>query len=95
MDKKFDSKPNNGALFSVKSKTNANQPDYRGDVLIDLSTFKQENGMIMVSLSGWKKTSKNGNVFLSLQAQKPYVKDEQEAPRVRQDQHIDDDDIPF
>jgi uncharacterized protein (DUF736 family) len=95
MENKFETKPNSGALFSVKSKTNANQPDYRGDVLIDLSTFKQENGKIMVALSGWKKTSKNGNVFLSLQAQKPYVKEEEQERRAPQNNPIDDDDIPF
>lgn len=92
MDKKFD-KPNNGALFAVKSKTNPTQPDYRGDIMIDLKTFEVVNNTIKVSLSGWKKPMSTGGVFLSLQAQKPYVKDESQP--YQRKQVIQDDDIPF
>lgn len=59
MDKKFE-KPNNGALFAVKSKTNPMQPDYRGDIIIDLKTFEVVNNTIKVSLSGWKKPMSTG-----------------------------------
>jgi len=92
MDKKFEKRPNSGALFAVKSKQNPNQPDYRGDVLINLSDFEVVDGQITVALSGWKKQYSQGT-FLSLQAQKPYVKDAQNKPQSNNGDM--DDDIPF
>jgi len=89
MEKKFEKRPNSGALFAVKSKQNPKQPDYRGDVLINLSDFEVVDGQITVALSGWKIQYSQGT-FLSLQAQKPYVKDAQTS-----NQGISDDDIPF
>jgi hypothetical protein len=92
MEKKFEKRPNSGALFAVKSKQNPNQPDYRGDVLINLSDFEVVDGQITVALSGWKKQYSQGT-FLSLQAQKPYVKDAQNKPQSNNGDM--DDDIPF
>jgi len=89
MEKKFEKRPNSGALFAVKSKQNPMQPDYRGDVVINLSDFEIVDGQVTVALSGWKKQYSQGT-FLSLQAQKPYVKDAQPS-----NQGITDDDIPF
>lgn len=89
MEKKFEKRPNSGALFAVKSKQNPMQPDYRGDVVVNLSDFEIVDGQITVALSGWKKQYSQGT-FLSLQAQKPYVKDAQPS-----NQGITDDDIPF
>lgn len=74
MEKKFEVRPNTGALFAVKVKVNPLQPDYRGDLLINLSHYEIVDGQITVSLSGWKKPF-TGGTFLSLQAQKPYSKD--------------------
>ena len=91
MEKKFEKRPNSGALFAVKSKQNPNQPDYRGDVLINLSDFEIVDGQITVALSGWKKQYSQGT-FLSLQAQKPYVANgQQQTPN----QGDSDEDIPF
>ena len=92
MEKKFEKRPNSGALFAVKSKQNPNQPDYRGDVLINLGDFEVVDGQITVALSGWKKQYSQGT-FLSLQAQKPYVKDAQNKPQSNNGDM--DDDIPF
>jgi hypothetical protein len=92
MEKKFEKRPNSGALFAVKSKQNPNQPDYRGDVLINLTDFEIVDGQITVALSGWKKQYSQGT-FLSLQAQKPYVKDAQQQQQ--SNQGMNDDDIPF
>jgi hypothetical protein len=91
MDKKFEKRPNNGALFAVKSKKNPNQPDYRGDVLINLNDFEIVDGQITVALSGWKKQYSQGT-FLSLQAQKPYVANDQQQTSKQGDS---DEDIPF
>lgn len=86
---KFQTKPNSGALFVVKAKTNPAQPDYRGDLVLQLNDFDVVNNTITVSLSGWKKAISNGTM-LSIKAQKPYVKNE--APKQLKDI---DDDIPF
>lgn len=92
MEKKYDKRPNSGALFAVKSKKNPNQPDYRGDVLINLSDFEVVNGQITIALSGWKKQYSQGT-FLSIQAQKPYVANNQ--PQQSSSQGDNDEDIPF
>jgi hypothetical protein len=92
MDKKFEKRPNSGALFAVKSKKNPNQPDYRGDVLINLSDFEIVDGQITIALSGWKKQYSQGT-FLSIQAQKPYVANGQQ--QTQNHQGDSDEDIPF
>ena len=92
MDKKFEKRPNSGALFAVKSKKNPNQPDYRGDVLINLSDFEIVDGQITIALSGWKKQYSQGT-FLSIQAQKPYVANGQQ--QTQNQQGDSDEDIPF
>ena len=94
MENKFETRPNTGALFAVQSKQNPKQPDYRGDLLIDLSAFEIVNNQITVSLSGWKKTAKSGKTFLSIQAQKPYVAENKTQPQQSNDGDMDDD-IPF
>jgi hypothetical protein len=91
MEKKFEKRPNSGALFAVKSKKNPNQPDYRGDVLINLSDFEIVDGQITIALSGWKKQYSQGT-FLSIQAQKPYVANGQQQTSNQGDS---DEDIPF
>jgi|CryBogDrversion2_4_1035264.scaffolds.fasta_scaffold15832_2 uncharacterized protein (DUF736 family) len=82
----YEQKPNSGVLFSNKVKKSPKAPDYQGDITIDTRLFKQEDGLIKVSLGGWKKTSSNGNTFLSLAASVPYQKD---APK--QETHVDED----
>lgn len=57
-----------GALFRVKEKRSENSPDYTGNITI--------NG-VEYSLSGWKKTSRNNEQYLSIAAK---VKDNN-APR--------------
>jgi hypothetical protein len=48
---------NKGALFQAKEKKTDKHPDYDGSINIDGKDFW---------LAGWRKTSKNGNQFLSL-----------------------------
>jgi hypothetical protein len=48
---------NSGALFQAKEKKTEKHPDYDGSINIDGKDYW---------LSGWRKTSKNGNQFLSL-----------------------------
>lgn len=67
--------PANGALFGNDRKNNDRQPDYTGtldfdrEVVMDLYNQLQSGiAQPKVSLSGWRKTSKNGKPFLSLKA---------------------------
>jgi uncharacterized protein (DUF736 family) len=55
----FEAKPNSGALFANQQKHDGSrQPDYRGYVLV---------GDTRVQLAGWKRMSKVGAAYLSLQ----------------------------
>lgn len=70
-----------GALFSNNRKQNPNQPDYRGEIAVsrevveDLMKQLQKGVQFpMMELAGWKKTSNNGTVYVSLSGKKPYEK---------------------
>jgi hypothetical protein len=88
----MEKRPNTGALFAVKTKTNPKAPDYSGDILIDLSSMNVKDGKVEVRLAGWKRQTKNGAVFLSLMVDK-YEKKEVKTP-AQQIQEMDDD-VPF
>ena len=65
MDKKLD----NGVLMAVKSKKSEKAPDYFGEITInvdDLTNIEKHGDVYTVKLSGWKKRSKSGDVYLSL-----------------------------
>jgi len=86
--KAYEEKPNTGSFFANKSKTNPKAPDYRGKILLDLSTYDVVNGTIMVDLAGWKMTAKSGLNYLQLKAQKP--RDEQSKPVKEENDEIDE-----
>lgn len=86
MEKKFENRPNSGVLFSVRAKKTPKSPDYSGEILVDLKTLKEENGMVLVKLSGWKKQSQAGTSFLSLSVN---------TYKPQQQQQADDPDVPF
>ena len=89
--KPYEEKPNTGSFFANKTKTNPKAPDYRGKILLDLSTYDIVDGKIAVELAGWKMTAKSGLSYLQLKAQKP--REEQSSKPVKQE--IQDDDIEF
>lgn len=89
--KPYEEKPNTGSFFANKTKTNPKAPDYRGKLVLDLSTYDVVNGNIIVELAGWKQTAKSGLSYLQLKAQKP--REEQSSKPVKQE--IQDDDIEF
>jgi hypothetical protein len=91
MEKKFEKRPNSGALFVVKSKKNPMQPDYRGDLIINLTDFDIVDGKVSIEISGWKKNY-SGGTLLSLQAKKFYVK---QGEQQQSNDGGNDDDIPF
>lgn len=89
----FTPKPNTGTLWPNDYKTAENQPDKRGDLLLDRSLLKlllskTDDDLIKITISCWTRTS-NGKEYFSLAASEPYIKPEIKAVR------IDDDDIPF
>jgi len=79
-EKPFEVKPNTGALFAnTYKKTDDQQPDIRGDLVLD-KTFlinimdKSKDATCKISVSAWKKQSKDGLKYLSLTASEPYEK---------------------
>lgn len=66
MEKKYEDKPNYGVLHQAKVKKNPNEPDYFGEIRVDLSTVDIANNVATVKIGGWKKTSKAGKTYLSL-----------------------------
>jgi hypothetical protein len=96
--------PANGVLFQNNRKQGERQPDYTGnlafdpDVVMDLYNQLQSGiEQPKVELASWRKTSRNGNPFLSLKASIPYERREedqtsrQEPPR---NNNLNDE-IPF
>jgi uncharacterized protein (DUF736 family) len=89
--KPYEEKPNTGSFFANKTKTNPKAPDYRGKILLDLSTYDIVDGKVAVELAGWKMTAKTGLSYLQLKAQKP--REDQSSKPVKEE--IQDDDIEF
>lgn len=54
----YEHKEGQGSLFANEKK-NDRQPDYRGTIMIK---------GVVYEIVGWRKTSKNGMVYMSLQA---------------------------
>jgi|DEB19_MinimDraft_3_1074340.scaffolds.fasta_scaffold10691_2 hypothetical protein len=63
-----------GALFTNTRKQKSNHPDFTGnmtfskDLLRQMVDIARAGGEIKLSISGWDKTSKAGNRFISLNA---------------------------
>lgn len=91
--------PNSGALFHQSVKKNPKAPDYSGEVDVDLAALGLGQGRHKLRLAGWKKVSKNGNTFLSLQVSVPQQRtnDGSYAPRAAAPSNdgFADEDIPF
>ena len=77
-EKPFDPKPNTGGLFANTFKKTDDQPDMRGDLVID-KTFlinmmdKSKGANCKISVAAWKKESSSGKKYLSLSVSEPYV----------------------
>lgn len=71
-----------GAFFANNKKQSQNAPDYRGELRLSPEVVQALNDQIQsgvqfpaIELSGWKKTSGSGTVYISMSGRKPYVKD--------------------
>lgn len=76
--------PNKGTLNVAKQKKTDKAPDWWGDIKIDpafLSSLQpDEDGLIVIKLSGWDRTyPSTGNKFLSL-AVDTYTKPVEKMP---------------
>lgn len=60
----YETKAGQGSLFENTNKTEEKHPDYKGKLVAP-------DGQTL-SVSGWKKTSKAGNEYLSLSCQ-PWI----------------------
>lgn len=93
-ERQWETMPDSGRLMSALTKRSEKSPDYWGEVSIDiknLQNVKMEGSIATFRLSGWKKRSKSGTVYLSLAVDRR-VPEEQAKPKSRQD---DDEDVPF
>jgi hypothetical protein len=73
-----------GAFFANNRKQSQSAPDYRGELrlsreVVDNLVQQLSSGVQYPALeiSGWKKTSGSGTVYISMSGRKPYVKDGQ------------------
>lgn len=67
----FVQKPNMGSMFLSKNKKTEKAPDFYGSIHIDkdllIELVKNRNSeLIEVKLSAWKRSTKNGDPWLSL-----------------------------
>lgn len=71
----YELKPNSGSLWTAKSKKSAKSPDITGKFKVvmsdlDVETDYDERGnqikVAVMKLSAWRKTTKEGDKFLSL-----------------------------
>jgi len=89
-----------GSLNAQKTKKKATSPDYWGEIVIDITNMtnlsKTKEGWLIVPISGWKKMSKAGNVYLSLAVKRIGANDINQVPpkNVSSDDDMNDS-IPF
>jgi hypothetical protein len=93
-------KPNTGTLWPTEKKTDS-WPDVRGDLYIERGLLKllaekhtTEEGLVKISVSGWKATL-GGKKCLSLKAGEPYVAKPKAEPKPEDESQEPDEDLPF
>lgn len=99
---------NTGVLFPNDRKTNPNQPDFTGSVILSRELILYATREIgagrepKLTIKGWKKTSKAGKGFVSLRAEEPWDPNKAQARPASSQQaqpsggsYDVNDDIPF
>lgn len=91
--------PNSGALWPNEKRETESHPNVRGDIKVTRALLKElmansSDELVTIALSGWTRTY-NGNKFISLKADKPYVPRNQGQKSAPAQQQDDDDEIPF
>ena len=91
---------NTGVLWTNNYKKNDKQPDFKGDLTLERSLVKQlleeSEDDVKIKISGWSKTGRNG-LFISLvyDSFKPQEQPKLEPSQAKQEEPIDDQDVPF
>ena len=67
----FQVKPNTGSMFLSKNKKHEKAPDFYGSISIDKDLLielvkNRTSELIEIKLDAWKKTTKNGDPWLSM-----------------------------
>ena len=92
----FEQRKDSGRLNAVKSKNYPNSPDYWGELCINIKDMTNvtitPDGNYVFPISGWKKQSKAGNVYLSISVKRLRMDD---TNQVKATVDLNDDDIPF
>lgn len=91
MEKRIDS----GSLLAVKSKKSEKSPDYFGSITVnleDLTKIEKDGDVYTIKLSGWKRRSKTGEVYLSLAVDR-WIPKGAAQPSKKND--FDDEEVPF
>lgn len=93
--------PDSGSLRASTTKKGPKSPDYWGNIAInlkDMTNIKNEDGLTVVKLSGWKKVDKQGKTYLSISVDR-FVPEQKSGgytrQETRQEDNFGDDDIPF
>lgn len=90
-------RPDSGVIRSVDAKRSEKSPDYWGEIAInlkDMTNIRQEDGLTIIKLSGWKRQGMNGKSYLSIAVDRYVPK--QEKPAEKKSSFDDmEDDIPF
>ena len=91
-----DQRPDSGVLFAKDNKRSEKSPDYSGEIAIDLrnlTAVRQEGGLHIFRLSGWKRQGRSGKTFLSIAVDRYEKRDE--APQPKPNPQTDEDDFSF
>lgn len=81
----YEPKPNTGSLFKNTYKKADNQPDLKGDLILDKVFLEDlmnnsKTSTIKVSISAWSKESEKVGKYLSISIGQPYVKKTESNP---------------
>lgn len=90
-----EARPDSGILLASQSKKSEKSPDYYGEItvnLADMTKITKDGQLYTIKLSGWKRRSKAGNVFLSLAVDRWVPKN---ATPPKRSNDFDDEEVPF
>lgn len=91
----FEQQVDSGRLMANATKKTQKSPDYWGEIAIDpsdLTNVQVVNGLHVYKLSGWKKTSKAGAIYLSVSVNRYVPEGSVTKVPAKSDE---DSDIPF
>lgn len=91
----FEQNPDSGRLMATSVKKTPKSPDYWGEIAIDpndMTNVQVVNGLHIYKLSGWKKTSKAGAIYLSVAVSRYVPEGTVTKAKPKADE---DSDIPF